>query len=392
MTDLTERAHAASAALHGLHEETREADRPAIERLERIVAYVTFVLSESDSDLLAAGAETTVGGAFDQITAEVEAGTLTARTHIETLLTAIATVPVAGGRIDAQGAKDIAADFQRAASEREATLSREIEATQATVAELREEVDRLRSEAVANATAATEAVRAEATTISSELATAQQTFTALAEQQTTSFDTAEAERVKQANETAEARATAAEEAEQTAQERMEELVAEIIKMRDDSKKLVGEIGLAGTADRYRVDADGQGGTANKLRIAAFVIAALALIPAALVGFDVTGSDRSDLARGGLALVLAGLATYAGKQSGRHRDREERFRLVELQLTAFQPFTTSLTDEQRQQATLGFVERIFPGDVPALRPDDGGPTLAANLPFRNRAPAEPEPPV
>lgn len=350
------------------------------------------MLAESDDDLLTSSVETSVGGVLDQIAAEAEAGTVTAQSHVETLLGAIAALPVARGRIDAQGAKDIASSFQRSASGREAALSRDIEAAQAKVAELREEVDRLKTEADANATAATEAVRAEATTVSSELAAAQQKFTALAEQQTITFETAEAARVTQSKEAAEARAKEAEEAEEAAQGRAEALIAEIIQMRDDSKKLVGEIGLAGTADRYRVDADKQRDIANTLRIVAFVIAALALIPAALVAFDDTGSDRLDLARGGLALVFAGLATYAGKQSGRHRDREERFRLVELQLTAFQPFTTSLTDEQRQQATLDFVERVFPGDAPALRSDDGGPTLAANLPFRNRGSAEPEAPA
>jgi hypothetical protein len=62
-------------------------------------------------------------------------------------------------------------------------------------------------------------------------------------------------------------------------------------------------------------------------------------------------DRSDnthvvVAKFIVSAALGGLAAYTARQSGRHREREERARNLQLELTAFGPFIEPLDKDQQ----------------------------------------------
>lgn len=58
------------------------------------------------------------------------------------------------------------------------------------------------------------------------------------------------------------------------------------------------------------------------------------------------------------MLLRGLTAYAARQSGHHRDREDETRRVQLELTAFGPFTNDL--ENPDEARSAYAKRLFKG--------------------------------
>ena len=67
---------------------------------------------------------------------------------------------------------------------------------------------------------------------------------------------------------------------------------------------------------------------------------------------------------GVSIVFGGLATYTGRQSGRHRVREERARNLQLELTAFAPFIEPLDDDQKEVERVIMTRKTF-GQISAL---------------------------
>lgn len=80
-----------------------------------------------------------------------------------------------------------------------------------------------------------------------------------------------------------------------------------------------------------------------------------------------GSHLASLVVAGAA---GGLTAYAARQSGHHRDREDESRRVELELTAFGPFTSELGDPDKARAA--YAERLFKG---ADRAPNGAPSIS-----------------
>jgi hypothetical protein len=68
--------------------------------------------------------------------------------------------------------------------------------------------------------------------------------------------------------------------------------------------------------------------------------------------DQHGSNASQVGGVLVAALLSGLTAYAAKQSGGHREREVRNRRLELELTAFGPFTDSLSDPEKARLIMG----------------------------------------
>jgi hypothetical protein len=80
----------------------------------------------------------------------------------------------------------------------------------------------------------------------------------------------------------------------------------------------------------------------------------------------------------VALLLAGVAGYTARQSGRHRNREEHARALQLELTAFSPFIEPLEPEQREEERVRMTRRTF-GNLSAVQPEEEqGPTALSLL--------------
>jgi hypothetical protein len=93
---------------------------------------------------------------------------------------------------------------------------------------------------------------------------------------------------------------------------------------------------------------------------------------------------------GVSLVLGGLAAYTAAQSGKHRRREERARDLQLQLTAFSPFTAPLDPELQQLERVRMTRRTFGTiDTAQAEEDDTGPSAMALVNRVLRRQNEPE---
>lgn len=148
-------------------------------------------------------------------------------------------------------------------------------------------------------------------------------------------------------------------------------------MRNESAELVGSIGVTGTAERYKDEAESQRDTANDWRWIAVITGALAVL-VALWAAATAGPDSDDILPfvGKLAIgaALGGLATYSAKQSGRHRDREETAKSVQLDLAAFNAFVQPLEKKEQDAERKELGRRIFGQHFVTreLKLNDGGP--------------------
>jgi len=146
----------------------------------------------------------------------------------------------------------------------------------------------------------------------------------------------------------------------------EDILVEVRSRRDEVEKLYGVITDTSTTGAFRDEAKAQKADADTWRktaigfgIAAALLAIAAIVLAALYP-DRASSTSAIVAKVTATLVAAGIAAYAGRQSGRHREREEEAKRLELELVAFPPFIESLDDTQKREVRKEFAERAFRG--------------------------------
>lgn len=153
-------------------------------------------------------------------------------------------------------------------------------------------------------------------------------------------------------------------------ENSEEVLAQVHARRDEIEKLHGVITDTSTTGAFRKEAYEQKEAADRWRLVAVcfgVVAAVLAVGAvvlATVQPDQATSASAIVAKVAATLVAAGVAAYAGRQSGRHRQREEEAKRLELELVAFPPFIESLEDDQKRDVRKDFARRAFRG-----RPSD-----------------------
>lgn len=144
-----------------------------------------------------------------------------------------------------------------------------------------------------------------------------------------------------------------------------------------AQNLVGAIGVTGTAERYKDEADLQKGAANNWRWIAVVSGAIAVVVAGSAAHAAGASDLLPfLGRLSVGVAIGGVATYAAKQSGRHRNREEDAKAIQLDLAAFDAFIEPLPDEKQDEERIALGRRIFGQRFRAVSPDgtETGPTV------------------
>lgn len=140
-------------------------------------------------------------------------------------------------------------------------------------------------------------------------------------------------------------------------------------------QIVGITATAGVAGAYKTEADDQRKEADSWRQRAFAVGLFLLVSAGLVigfGAPAETSTRELLVfsaiRLPVGLALLGAFTYAARESGQHRRREQKARLRFMELTAFRPFLaelegSDLTDEIKAAARRFFVGETPDGQVP-----------------------------
>ena len=151
-------------------------------------------------------------------------------------------------------------------------------------------------------------------------------------------------------------------------EKLDPVVGHIESLRDQAKGMLEEIAGASSAEHYAKQRDDQKRNADLWRWIG-IAAAGGLIAAAIwIYFDSTsaGPDFSFnllAGRTGLLGALVLLVTYALRQSGQHRRREEEIGRVANELSLLWPFVSRLPDEDRKELMLGITPLYFKGGLP-----------------------------
>jgi hypothetical protein len=155
------------------------------------------------------------------------------------------------------------------------------------------------------------------------------------------------------------------------------VLTEVKARRDEVNDLYRVVTDSSTAGAFNEEAATQKTTADEWRqvaigfgIAAAVIA-LGSIAWAAVEPNGVSSAGAIVAKVTATLAAAAIAAYAGRQSGRHREREEGAKRLELQLVALGPFIRELGEDEQRDVRKAFVERAFTGQGPPEVNNRGG---------------------
>lgn len=146
----------------------------------------------------------------------------------------------------------------------------------------------------------------------------------------------------------------------------DEVLVEVRARQDEVEELYGVITDTSTTGAFRDEASAQKKAADRWRWVAVgfgVLAALIAVGSIVLSAvypDETSGTSAVVAKVTATLVAAGIAAYAGRQSGRHREREEEAKRLELELVAFPPFIESLDEGQKRDVRKEFADRAFRG--------------------------------
>jgi hypothetical protein len=370
--------------LHALDEEARQPYKAELERLDKVIAYAALVLDGTDPELISVNVHTAVEAAASAISDNPLTALQTAEAYGNALLDAVAQLPAARDRDIEQQVKDAAANFQRAASNRLNTLKSEFDTAREELAALSAAITKGKADVGTEIDAQTTEFAAKLTELEGTITTQRLALDDLMTQQSKAFTTSQEENATAFNEATEQFEKRLAAIHQQAQDEVDERVAEIRRMEKESSQLVGAIGLAGTAERYSVEAKEQRKAANWFVFLAGLVAVLAVVAAARASFDEDQSNQVLIGKLTVSFILAGLSAYFARQAGRHRRREEYARSLQLDLTAFSPFIEPLSPEQQEEERVIMTRKTFGKTSPSSSSDDdSGPAPTSFLMQRRK---------
>jgi hypothetical protein len=383
--------------LANLPDTRREGIQDELGRLEEALGFAALVIDKTDPDLVPDAAHNELSGALTQISDQVVAAEGDPASYTDTFLNALTRLPAAKGEITAQDLKATVADFQRSAKQRLTALSKQIETArgeaQAVASEIearREEfgevVETKKQEFGEMIDGRVEALNTQLEELQGAVETEKQRVENLATEQGEAFRQAQEERAAEFKEKGQAYEERVSVIEKDAKERIDTLVNEIEEMKDRSAKLVGAIGITGTAGRYKNEADEQKKVADRLRLTTVGSTLIAIAVAIWATHETDGGALA--AKLVISLALGGVAGYLARQSARHRGREERARDLQNDLTAFPVMSEALPEDQKIEQTVEMINRSFLGARPLPdHHDEPGPMPARQLLPRRTSPPD-----
>ena len=156
-------------------------------------------------------------------------------------------------------------------------------------------------------------------------------------------------------------------------DRLDPTVAETEEFRNQAKSMLEEVAGASTAEHYARQRERQNEAADRWRLVGVGALVILVLAAGILYYDFRTTSRDIsvsevLARSGVLVSLLVLATYALRQSGHHRQREEDVSRVSNELMLLWPFMNRLPDEDRKALLLQITPLYFKG---GLSPHDAG---------------------
>lgn len=147
-----------------------------------------------------------------------------------------------------------------------------------------------------------------------------------------------------------------------AKEQAQAALNDVEARRKEVERIYGVITETGTAGKYHEEAEAQEKLADRWRNATVIFGCIATGLAIYSSLSADGSSSLGEVVGRVTATLAafGVAAYAGRQSGRHREREEEAKRLELELVTFPAFIDSLDAPQQSKLRESYIERAFRG--------------------------------
>lgn len=151
-----------------------------------------------------------------------------------------------------------------------------------------------------------------------------------------------------------------------------DLVEELGKKLNEARKIVNVIGNVGVTGNYQNIADEHKETANIWRVITIVFMGVfsALLVWTLV--DLTSANyewTKSVIRLIAAAALSYPATYAARESNKHRKLETLNRNLELELASLTPFIELLPEDKKQEIKVKLVEKYFGKDKSEMESSD-----------------------
>lgn len=354
----------------------------AVTRAGAALTYIEGVLGAVDPALTTATALSGIESALSNAAtaaAQLNGNPQTAAAldqHIEQALTAVEPM-AAASQLTAKRAAGSAKTFDnaltatvKAVAEQAQSLEGELDALEQrrvdAVAQLEADEQQQRTTFQASIDSLTTSLNAEKARVDQLVATHQEQFTTAQQEQHTAFEQLR-DQLQETGESSIAEFNErADETQKQLEKDVEAVLAEVRSRRDEVEELYGVITDTSTTGAFRDEAREQKKAADDWRkvaigfgLAAAVLAVAFIVLSALAP-DKASSTSAIIAKVTATLVAAGIAAYAGRQSGRHREREEEAKRLELELVAFPPFIDSLDDDQKRDVRKEFADRAFRG--------------------------------
>ncbi len=383
MAGLREAADRAAERAGGIAE-SEWPDAESRERLDEVLTYARLVIAGSDGALVSDSAGSNLQATLGELADSPERVAIEFAPWVERVLDQLGRLPLAQGHDFEQRAKGAAKTFQRSAQQRLGRLGAKARSLEQQVAGARERLEEINVEVKATSTQQLEEL---ASTIM-EMRTA---FEGRLQQYESNLETERAEGLKLRGDQAEAFQKAqterADEARQLIggletelKQRSEEAIAGLERSRERVASLVDLVTTSTTSGGFGAEANRQKTEGDKWRSRAVIFGLLATgvaVFAVIYAVSVEVKMSLVIAKIAVVVTLAGLAGYAAKQSAEHRGREVRARRLELELTAFGPFTEALRDEEKErEARVAFIDRIFVGEQGLAENNDSLPALTS----------------
>lgn len=279
-----------------------------------------------------------------------------AKTHLHSAITRVRNLPLPFSKNDFNFSKNIA-NFEKIVQEKYGVLEQENE-------DLKKELESLSTELEANKTELkriSTLLEQKETEIQNLNSNFQTEFTNIKSTAKQNYDSdrktfrTEFDSLKQTIN------TEIEEIKQNIDSDTSELIEKLDKKLEEAKKIVGVIGDVSVTGNYQQVANENKRTADIFRIVAIIL--MLTLSGLLIYtiWDISGSSfdwTKSLIRILAAAALSYPATYAARESNKHRRLEILNRKAELELSAINPFIELLPENKKQEIKEKLVEKYF----------------------------------
>jgi hypothetical protein len=344
-------------AIDAMDEADREPRTTEIERLGKVLGYAESVIVDTDMDLVTADSLAEVEQALTTVR-DTPAAALDGHHAATALLNALSGFPAFHGQQTKEAISEVAGTFQRSSSqrlnalqsefdERDAAIRASFEEIKTKVTELGSQIETQGAESEHQLAQLQTAVTNTKQSVEQMLAEEQQRFRTEQNERDTEF--------KAQRDEAEAQLKKLREAQEEAGR---EHLARLAGHEEHSAELVGKVATNTTAGHFLTEADKEARHAFWWRMVTFALGLGAVIATALAAVADNPSVAHVVAKLGVAAAFGAVATFTGRQSGNHRQREKNLRDLQLQLSAFEPIISRLGEKAGERETVVLIRKLF----------------------------------